>query len=553
MISYGLLLFAMYILNLLNKTQLSHKNFIENYYENTTAIDVYDDKTAYIYLNNKTISKFYITIGNKTEFYENLKTFPYEVLHKEPYNGFKWIIDFVMMAIFLGTLLKFNQHSGIRNSIYTEEKKVKTTLKDIAGLEEIQKDVFEFIDFLKNRDKYEKVGARMPRGALFHGPPGTGKTLLAKAIAGETNATFFSVSGSDFSEMYVGVGSARVRDLFKKAREKAPSVVFIDEIDAIARSRNNSSHHEKDNTLNRLLIEMDGFSPNDNVLIFGATNRVDILDKALLRPGRFDRKIAFELPEKSEREKIYYHYLKNMRLSSSPTEMADMLAKQSCGFSSAEISNMCNEACILSVRNKSDLITKEILVQALDNIMLGAEKKTFRLSDKERKIVAYHESGHTLISYLYKSANMPIKVSIMPRGKSALGFSQTEPNDSKLLNKDQIFEKMCVLLGGRVAEEIFCENITTGACDDLERLTNLAYKYVSIFSNFHFQKEDKIYSEKLRMKMDKSVQKIIEKAYKKTKKTMIKNKKLVEKMTKKLLEKETLLQTDLDIIFNEIE
>ena len=349
---YVILCLLVVIIGFFNTVQISEKAFFEQYKMNTTRVDIYDDNIAYIYLNNDTFSKYYLNLGNKSE---EMVVGDYDILYKNSY--FKKAINNLFTIIFLMSIVLFRGGGSIgtnmRNFVCINNKKNKVTLADVAGLEDIKKEVFEFVDFLKNREKYLKVGARMPRGALLYGPPGTGKTLMAKAIAGETNAEFIYVSGADFSELYVGVGSSRIRSLFKKAREKAPCVIFIDEIDALGRSRDSRiSHHDKDNTLNRLLVEMDGFEPNDNVLVFGATNREDILDKALLRPGRFDRKIRFSLPEKREREKIYTHYLNDLKLSMDVGEIVDTLSKQSCGFSGADISNMCNEACILSVRNK---------------------------------------------------------------------------------------------------------------------------------------------------------------------------------------------------------
>lgn len=543
-----LLCLCMYGYSMYNMVQISEKSFLKMYRENTTRIDIYDNKKAYIYLNNKTNTGHYVVLGEDTKLLQDLDDI--EVLYKMSVK----VGNYLSMLMF-GMMIYLNRGIGIgkiRSFVGSDGmiSKTKTTLEDVAGLEDVKKEVFEFVDFLNNRKKYVEVGAKMPRGALLYGPPGTGKTLLAKAIASESKSKFISVSGSDFSEMFVGVGSARIRNLFKTAREKAPCVVFIDEVDAIGRSRHKLSHHEKDNTLNSLLVELDGFKENDNVLVIGATNRLDMLDKALLRPGRFDRKICVGLPEKGERKQIFEYYLKKMRLSIDAGEVSEQLSKQSCGFSGAEISNICNEACILAVRNKSDLVSKEILNQALDNVQLGLEKKTFRLSEKERLIVAYHESGHTVMSHLCKHVSRPIKVSIMPRGKSALGFSQAEMRENKLHDKNELFDRLCVLMGGRVAEKLFCDEITTGACDDIERATDLAYKYISVFSTFHFQREKEEYSEQIRKKIDKAVQNILSKAYKITKKILKKNKVLVKKLTNRLLEKETLLQTDLDIIFD---
>ena len=538
--------------------QISDKLFINDYFDNTTKIHIYNQKTAHLFLNNKTMATHFVAIQNMT-YFDNIladHNYQHEVLHKYPY--IQKILESGAMFLFMGFILSRGRNAfGFLGSIYSEDK-VKTRLKDVAGLEYQKQEIFEFVDFLKNREKYIAVGARMPRGALFHGPPGTGKTLLAKAVAGECDVSFLSVGGPDFSEMFVGVGSARVRDLFKKAREKAPCIVFIDEIDALAKARHNHpaiGHQEKENTLNSFLIELDGFNKNDKVLIFGATNRLDMLDKALLRPGRFDRKIQFELPERKEREKIFKHYLKDMQLDDDIDILAGILSKQSFGFSGADIANICNEASILSVRRDNPCITQEILEDAVDNVLLGPEKKTFRLSERERKIVAYHESGHSLASYLLPNMKAPIKVSIMPRGKSALGFSQTEVSETKLKTKEEILEKICVLLGGRVAELIFCGGITTGAADDIEKSTALAYQYVAQFGMhddigpINCIKEGKQYSEKLRAAIDDCVHVITQNCYVRTKELIEKNKPKIEKMTAALLERETLNQRDIEILF----
>ena len=545
-------------------SQLSSNYFFKNYLSNTTHIDILDKQLAHVFLNNSTKPNYFINITEDTNFEYKIKrtNYPYDIVHKavplkkNSMNDYIGLLLFIFVAVMLR--MRFSSHT---NCIMSDDN-VSVKLKDVAGLEDAKKEVFEFVDFLKNREKYIKCGARMPRGALLYGPPGCGKTLLAKAVAGECGVPFIAACGSDFCEMYVGVGAARIRDLFQKARSKAPCIVFIDEIDALARKRSGYAigrSDERDSTLNKLLIELDGFEPNDNVLIFGATNRLDILDEALMRPGRFDRKIRFELPERSDREKIFFSYLSKMKLNIESEELSEVLSKQSFGFSGADIANICNEACILSVRCKSDHVTREILENAVDNVLLGPEKKTFQLSDKEKRIVAYHESGHSVMSYMLKNVKPPIKVSIMPRGKSALGFSQSEMSEDKLKNKDELFEKMCVLLGGRVAEEIFCENITTGASDDIEKLTHLAYLYVTRYGmdnsvgTFYFNRDRRdIYSETMRKKVDTAVQKLITRAYKKTKEMLEEHSHLIEKFAKKLLEKETVNQVDIDIIFSGI-
>ena len=548
---------ASYCYNVFNMIQVSERQFFTDFAENTTRLELYNDHTANIFLNNNTSADHFIRFGNDTGFEKRLDAYPFEVLHKVAYfqnvlQSF-WIIALFAMLRYSGRLI------GISRSIYTEDK-VKTRLKDVAGLEHQKQEIFEFVDFLKNREKYIAAGARMPRGALFHGPPGTGKTLLAKAVAGECGVSFLSVAGPDFSEMFVGVGAARVRDLFKKAREKAPCIVFIDEIDALARSRTTRTgmgHHEKENTLNRFLVELDGFQENDKVLIFGATNRLDMLDKALLRPGRFDRKIRFELPERKDREEIFSLYLNKIKLEGDIDKMASHLSKQSLGFSCADIANICNEASILSIRQQKDAVTQEILEAAVDNVILGHEKKTFRLSDEEREIVALHESGHTLIAHLLPNVSPPIKVSIMPRGKSALGFSQCEVSETKLKTKEELLERICVLLGGRVAEEFFCDSITTGASDDVEKLTTLAYRYVgnfamdSKFGAFHYDRGQGIYGNTLREEVDTKVQDIIHGCHIRVKHMIKDNKGLVRKMADVLLERETLLQDEIVTLFTE--
>jgi AFG3 family protein len=542
--------------------QISEKNFFNNFYPNTTQIDFYHNNTAYIYLNNDTKTSHFLNVESKEDFLKELKVrdFQYDYLFKETPMFLKKIIDYGMIIVFFGMLMMSRGLMTMGFSSYIKSNnKVSVKLKDVAGLEYNKKEIFEFVDFLKNRDKYLKIGARMPRGALLHGPPGTGKTLLAKAVAGECGISFISVSGSDFSQMFVGVGASRVRSLFKEAREKAPCIIFIDEIDALARSRNKCSvggaGAERDNTLNRLLVELDGFEDNDNVLLFGATNRLDILDKALLRPGRFDRKIRFELPEKKDREEIFKYYLKKMSIEEDIGELSKKLGRISIGFSCADIANICNEGSILSVRKETEFVSLKILEEAIDNVILGPEKKTFRLTDNERRQVAYHESGHAIISYFFEHTQPPIKVSIMPRGASALGFSQSDSKDTKLHSKSELKDKMAVLLGGRIAEEIFCDDFTTGASDDIEKLTSLAYKFVCVYGMssigpYYCNWRDKQISEELKKNIDSNVKVLIDEAYLRAKEFITKNQEKVHKLAKELLEKETLVAEDLEKILN---
>ena len=554
--SYLMLLAVAYMANLWNIVQLSEKEFFNDYHENTTRIDIYNKGKAYVRLNNQSIYSHYVHIQNSTDFEQKLGPTT-DVHHK--ISRMREMLNIALLVFFVGFMMQARRHFGIGGSIYTENK-VSTRLKDVAGLELQKQEVFEFVDFLKHREKYKAMGARMPRGALFHGPPGTGKTLLAKAVAGECDVSFLSVAGPDFSEMFVGVGASRVRDLFKKAREKAPCIIFIDEIDALARSRHNMpgmGHQEKENTLNRLLIELDGFTANDKVLIFGATNRLDMLDKALMRPGRFDRKIQFELPERQEREKIFQHYLDKMQLDADMEDAASHLAKQCFGFSCADIANICNEASILAVRNNRETVSRRLLEEAIDTTLLGHEKRTFQLSEQDKKIVAYHESGHTLVSYLLPHVKPPVKVSIVPRDKGSLGFSMNEISESKLKSQDELVEKICVLLGGRIAEEVFIGSITTGASDDIQKLTQLAYQYMGLFgmdkeiSTFHYDGKLQHYSEDLRKKVDRRVQELIHTCYDRAKRLIEENKPRIEAMTQALLEKEILNQEEIVGYFEE--
>jgi len=549
--SYLMLLAVAYMASLWHIVQLSEKEFFNDYHKNVTRIDIYNKGKGFVRLNNQSAYTHYVHIQNITYFEQKLGPTT-DVHHKT--SRTPEILNIAFLLFFISFIIKTRSHLGIGGSIYTENK-VSTRLKDVAGLELQKQEVFEFIDFLKHREKYKAMGARMPRGALFHGPPGTGKTLLAKAVAGECDMSFLSVAGPDFSEMFVGVGASRVRDLFKKAREKAPCIIFIDEIDALARSRHNMpgmGHQEKENTLNRLLIELDGFTANDKVLIFGATNRLDMLDKALMRPGRFDRKIKFELPERQEREKIFQHYLDKMQLEEGMEDVASRLAKQCFGFSCADIANICNEASILAVRNNRKKVSRRLLEEAIDTVLLGHEKRTFKLSEQDKKIVAYHESGHTLVSYRLPHVKPPVKVSIIPRDKGSLGFSMSEISESKLKSQDELVEKICVLLGGRIAEEVFIGSITTGASDDIQKLTQLAYQYIGNFgmdkeiSTFHYNRKVNYYSEDLRMKVDRRVHELIHACYDRTQRLIEKNKPFIEAMAQALLEKEILNQEEID-------
>jgi AFG3 family protein len=363
------------------------------------------------------------------------------------------------------------------------ENKVNVRFKNVAGMAQPKKEIMEFVDFLKKPEKYQKLGAKIPRGALLVGPPGTGKTMLAKAVAGEAGVPFFAISGSDFVEMFVGVGASRVRDLFKKAKDKAPSIIFIDEIDAVGRKRGGKytgGHDERDNTLNQLLVEMDGFGTDSSVIVLAATNRADVLDNALLRPGRFDRQVEVSLPDRKDREEIFKIYLKKIKTDKSKTiqEYAVRLSTLTPGFSGADISNLVNEAAIISARNDKESVDSESFEQASDRIIAGLETRRL-LSEKERKIVAYHECGHAVVGWFLENSQPLVKLTIIPRSKGALGFTQFVPDDVQLRSKEHLVDLICGLLGGRMAEEKFFGQITTGASDDLQKVRNIAHAMVT--------------------------------------------------------------------------
>ena len=452
--------------------------------------------------------------------------------------------------------------------IFDKEKGTETTFKDVAGLEGAKEEVQEIVDFLKKPQKYTDLGAKIPRGALLVGPPGTGKTLLARAVAGEAKVPFFSLSGSDFVEMFVGVGASRVRDLFKQASEKAPSIIFIDEIDAIGRARGKGGmqggNDERENTLNQLLTEMDGFGTNNGVIVLAATNRADVLDRALVRPGRFDRQIQVDLPELTEREEIFVVHLKPLKTDASVD--VKFLAKQTPGFSGADIANICNEAALIAARSNKKKVTKQDFLDAVDRIIGGLEKKNKIISDHERKAIAYHEAGHAAVSWLVKYANPLIKVTIIPRGRS-LGAAWYLPEERQITTTEQLLDEMAAALGGRAAEEVFFGKISTGALSDLEKVTKQAYAMVSIYGlsekvgNISFYDSSgqneysmtKPYSEKTAELIDEEVKVMIEKSYQRTLEIIRKNKDKVILLGDKLLEKEVLFRDDLELIFGKSE
>jgi AFG3 family protein len=447
-------------------------------------------------------------------------------------------------------------------ALFDAENKVKITFEDVAGLDEAKEEVKEIVDFLKNPGKFTKLGGKIPKGALLVGPPGTGKTLLAKAVAGEAAVPFFSLSGSDFVEMFVGVGAARVRDLFKQAKEKAPCIVFIDEIDAIGRSRGRGqlpgANDERENTLNSLLVEMDGFATDSGVIILAATNRPDVLDSALLRPGRFDRQISIDKPDIVGREAIFKTHLKPIKLD--PTVDPKKLAAQTPGFAGAEIANVCNEAALIAARRDKKAVDMQDFQDAIDRVIGGLEKKNKIISPEEKKIVAFHEAGHAVAGWYLEHADPLVKVSIVPRGVAALGYAQYLPKEQFLYQTEQMMDEMCMAFGGRAAEEIIFGKISTGALSDLERITKMAYGMVTIYGmtkaignmSYYDSKQadtyafQKPYSDATAEKIDKEVRSIIEDAYQRTVALLTQHRQHLEVIAKELLEKEILFQADLE-------
>jgi cell division protease FtsH len=441
---------------------------------------------------------------------------------------------------------------------------VNTTFKDVAGLSEAKQEVEEIVEFLRNPTKFTKLGGKIPKGALLVGPPGTGKTLLAKAVAGEANVPFFSMSGSDFVEMFVGVGASRVRDLFKQAKEKAPCIVFIDEIDAIGRARgrnpNFGSNDERENTLNQLLTEMDGFDTNSGVIVLAATNRADILDRALMRAGRFDRQIHVELPDLNERGEIFQVHLKPLKLDNDV--QVDFLAKQTPGFSGADIANVCNEAALIAARKNHETVARQDFLDAVDRIVGGLEKKNKIISLDEKKTIAFHEAGHATISWVLPYAHPLVKVTIVPRGK-ALGAAWYLPEERSITTREQLLDEMCSALGGRAAEEVVFGRVSSGAQNDLERITKQAYAMVSIFgmsekigtvsfydssgqSDYSFTKP---YSEKTAQLIDEEAKKIIDQEYQRALKILREYGEGHQKLAQLLLDREVIFSEDMEHIF----
>ena len=500
--------------------------------------------------------------------------FSYEPRQESDVFQFLWSGGLVLLVIFGFWFLMRRMAGGggpggqifnigkSRAALFDAENKVKISFKDVAGLEEAKEEIKEIVEFLKNPSKFTKLGGKIPKGALLVGPPGTGKTLLAKAVAGEASVPFFSISGSDFVEMFVGVGAARVRDLFKQAKDKAPCIVFIDEIDAIGRSRGRGqmpgANDERENTLNSMLVEMDGFSTDSGVIIIAATNRPDVLDSALLRPGRFDRQISIDKPDIIGREAIFKVHLKPLKLNKDVD--SKKLAAQTPGFAGAEIANVCNEAALIAARRNKESVDLQDFQDAIDRVIGGLEKKNKLISPGEKKIVAYHEAGHAVTGWFLEHADPLVKVSIVPRGVAALGYAQYLPKEQFLYQTDQLLDEMCMALGGRAAEDLIFGKISTGALSDLERVTKLAYSIVTMYGmneklgniSFYDSKESgeysftKPYSDATAELIDKEVQNIIATAYERSKAMLQDKREELEIIAKELLEKEIIFQQDLE-------
>ena len=559
-----------------------------NVYLQPDKIENYSKLVSKGFKNNENGPQFYFSIGSTETFEKNMEEARKEIPgatdvtidYKQEYNWWSDVISIIFpLAILIFIWIFFFRRmsknagggggGGIFNvgkskaKLFDKESNVKVTFKDVAGLAEAKQEVEEIVSFLKSPDKYTKLGGKIPKGALLVGPPGTGKTLMAKAMAGEANVPFFSMSGSDFVEMFVGVGASRVRDLFKQAKEKAPCIVFIDEIDAIGRARgknpNMGSNDERENTLNQLLTEMDGFETNSGVIIIAATNRADILDSALLRAGRFDRQIYVDLPELKDREEIFKVHLKPLKLADNVDY--SFLAKQTPGFSGADIANVANEAALIAARKDKSAVEKQDFLDAIDRIVGGLENRSKVIKVSEKKAIAYHEAGHATVSWLLQHAHPLLKVTIVPRGK-ALGAAWYLPQERQITTKEQLLDQMCSVLGGRAAEELVFGQVSTGAQNDLESATKQADAMVSIYgmsdkigtlsfydstgqSDFNFTKP---YSEKTAELIDAEVKEMVSAAYERAKQLLKQHQEQHKQVAELLIEREVIFSDDLENI-----
>jgi len=600
---WGLLIFlilAMNVITLINgKTknkslvefeEIARKGHIEKVkvITNTNKVRIYLKKEALVHYPEFNENRFNLDQAHFSTEYGDIRTFDKKIeqlqqsgISVDPmyttevnYVGqiLSWVLPF---AIIIGLWVFFMRRVGsgsggpggqifnIGKSKATlfdnTDSKVNVTFKDVAGLEEAKEEVMEVVDFLKHPKKYTSLGGKIPKGVLLVGPPGTGKTLLAKAVAGEANVPFFSISGSDFVEMFVGVGASRVRDLFKQAREKAPCIVFIDEIDAIGRARGRGAvqggNDERENTLNQLLVEMDGFSTDKGVILMAATNRPDILDKALLRPGRFDRQIGIDRPDLKGREAIFKVHLKNIKQAGDLK--AETLAEMTPGFAGAEIANVCNEAALVAARRNKKAVEMDDFNYALDRVIGGLEKKNKIISPREKEIIAYHEAGHAICGWFLEYASPLVKVTIVPRGVGTLGYAQYLPKEEYITRTEAMLDRMTMTLGGRAAEKIVFDKISTGAQNDLDQVTKMAYSMVSVFGmndkvgnvSFYGMSQDnfnKPYSDETATLIDDEVRKVIEAQYVAAQELLKERRKELDILAAQLLEKEVLLKSDVE-------
>ncbi len=559
-------------------------------------IEIINEKAIYVYLRKEVIdakypklkdSKMYgfnphfkFTIGDIGNFENKLQTlktdgFAVKYTMKQETNYFgqiiSWILPFVLLiGIWLFIMKRVSGGAGgpggqifnigkSKATLFDQNAKVNVTFADVAGLNEAKVEVMEVVDFLKNPKKYTSLGGKIPKGVLLVGPPGTGKTLLAKAVAGEAGVPFFSISGSDFVEMFVGVGASRVRDLFKQAREKAPCIVFIDEIDAIGRARGRNAiqggNDERENTLNQLLVEMDGFSTDKGVIMMAATNRPDILDTALLRPGRFDRQIGIDPPDLLGREEIFRVHLRSIKVG--PDVLPNVLSEMTPGFAGADIANICNEAALIAARRNKTEVDLDDFNYALDRVIGGLEKKNKLISPKEKEIIAYHEAGHAICGWFLEHASPLVKVTIVPRGMGTLGYAQYLPKEEYIIRTEQLLDRMCMTLGGRAAEKIVFDKISTGAQNDLDQVTKMAYGMVTVYGmnknvgnvSFYAMSQDqfsKPYSNETARLIDDEVRILIEAQYQRAQDLLTEKRHELNELASMLLEKEVLLKSDVE-------
>jgi ATP-dependent metalloprotease FtsH len=605
---YGII-FALFIgYQFLNSGNMSSKNLSQNEFENILLendiekIVIINKTVADIYIKSEASDKenhkknkgtlysvntpmYYYNFGDLKYFQDELKekkeegSLDFDIKNEEKTNLLDQIFMYLPFIFLIGLWIYFMRRmsgggSGGGGQIFSigkskaklfdENQKVKTSFKDVAGLEGAKEEVQEIVDFLKSPDKYTSLGGKIPKGALLVGPPGTGKTLLAKAVAGEAGVPFFSLSGSDFVEMFVGVGASRVRDLFKQAQQKSPSIIFIDEIDAVGRARGKNNmtggNDERENTLNQLLTEMDGFGTDTNVIVIAATNRADVLDKALLRAGRFDRQIYVDLPDIKERAEIFKVHIKPLKLHKDVD--TEFLSQQTPGFSGADIANLCNEAALIAARQGKKAVHHQDFLDAVDRIVGGLEKKNKIISPKEKKTIAFHEAGHATASWMLEHAAPLVKVTIVPRGQS-LGAAWYLPEERQIVQAEQMLDEMCATLAGRAAEEIMFNKISTGALNDLEKITRQARAMVTIYglnskignityydstgqADYNFTKP---YSEETARVIDKEISEIIETQYQRAIKILTENKDKLITLAEVLLEKEVIFKKDLEVIF----